>query len=71
MIPLADDVPSERIPFITLPLSGLVVLGFWIVIQALSEFLTFSSAAWAAGKQGARRGLPTSADSSRARPCCF
>ena len=31
---------------------ALVVLGFWIVIQALSGFLTFSSAAWGRGEAG-------------------
>ena len=31
---------------------ALVVLGFWIVIQALSGILTFSSAAWGGGEAG-------------------
>jgi membrane associated rhomboid family serine protease len=31
---------------------ALVVLGFWIVIQALSGILTFSSAAWGGGQAG-------------------
>jgi len=31
---------------------ALVVLGFWIVIQALSGLLTFSSAAWGGGEAG-------------------
>ena len=50
---------------------ALVVLGLWIVIQALSGIVTFSAAAWGGGQAGARRGLPTSADLRRARPCCF
>jgi rhomboid family protein len=31
---------------------ALAVLGFWIVIQALSGFLTFSAAAWGGGEAG-------------------
>src|SRR5215472_2465349 len=31
---------------------ALIVLGFWIVIQALSGILTFSSAAWGGGEAG-------------------
>jgi len=31
---------------------ALVVLGFWVVIQALSGVLTFSSAAWGGGEAG-------------------
>jgi membrane associated rhomboid family serine protease len=31
---------------------ALVVLGFWIIIQALSGFLTFSAAAWGGGEAG-------------------
>jgi membrane associated rhomboid family serine protease len=31
---------------------ALVVLGFWIVIQALSGILTFSSASWGGGEAG-------------------
>jgi membrane associated rhomboid family serine protease len=31
---------------------ALAVLGFWIIIQALSGFLTFSAAAWGGGEAG-------------------
>jgi membrane associated rhomboid family serine protease len=31
---------------------ALIVLGFWIIIQALSGILTFSSAAWGGGEAG-------------------
>ena len=50
---------------------ALVVLGFWIVIQALSGILTFSAAAWGGARSGGPRGSRISEASWRGWSCCF
>ena len=50
---------------------ALVVLGFWIVLQALSGILTFSRAAWGGDEAGGTAWFAHIGDSSPAWPCCF